>query len=259
MIKGTTLKLLLLLLLFTACNKHSNHSIYQLSTVELLMSGNYDGQLQMKSLRSKGDFGIGTFDKLDGEMIIYKHEIYKAQSNGTVSIANENETTPYASVCVFHPTITFPISNINTMEQLDSIIKHHLPNENNIYAIEITGMFDSLKLRSVTKQAKPYRPLVNIVKEQVVFNHTHIAGTLIGFYSPSSVKSIMIKGLHLHFLSNDLKKGGHVLSIVSNQKLVCNIACYTKLHLDILQYSNALKKDVADKNDLQKAINKVEK
>jgi len=223
------------------------------------MTGNYDGQLQMKSLLMKGDFGIGTFDKLDGEMIVYNHEVYKAQSNGTVSIANENETTPYASVCNFHPTINFSISNIHTMEQLDSIIKRHLPNENNIYAIEINGMFDSLKVRSVTKQAKPYRPLIEIVKEQAVFNHCHVAGTLIGFYSPSSVKSLMIKGLHLHFLSNDLKNGGHVLAVASNQKLVCHIACYTKLHLDILQNANALGKDIADKNDLQKAIIKVEK
>src|ERR1035437_7958144 len=127
--KGLLLYLLILLLAFTSCN-HPNHSIYQLSTIEILMAGNYNGQKTIEYLSKKGDFGIGTFNALDGEMIIYKGIIYKAKSDGTVQQANANETSPYASLCYFSQSIDFTLKNIRSLAELDSAIKNHLPKEN---------------------------------------------------------------------------------------------------------------------------------
>ncbi|MCA1738575.1 MAG: acetolactate decarboxylase, partial [Actinobacteria bacterium] len=34
-----------------------------------MLDGNYDGELTFAELGARGDFGLGTFDALDGEMI----------------------------------------------------------------------------------------------------------------------------------------------------------------------------------------------
>jgi acetolactate decarboxylase len=128
-----------------------------------------------------------------------------------------------------------------------------------MYALEITGILDTIKVRSVSKQTKPYRALVDVVKNQATFLSTNIEGTLVGFYAPSTVKSIMVQGMHLHFLSKDEKKGGHVLAISTTQNIHCRIACYTKLHLDMVEMSEATNKVGFNKKDMQESIEKVEK
>jgi len=248
------LLLLAVLIHFVSC-KQVEQPIYQLSTIETLLAGNYDGQKHVEYLKSHGNFGIGTFDKLDGEMIFYKGEIFKAQSNGTVCDAKENETTPYATVCWFQPSIEFSIAHFSTIIELDSIIKKQLPNDSYIYAIEVTGMFDSISVRSVNKQEKPYKPLIEIVKTQAIFSNYSIPGALIGFYSPSTVKEIMVKGMHLHFLSEDMKKAGHLLKVSSNKNVHCRIAVYSGMQLDLCK----VKKYSTDSKQMQADIEKVEK
>ena len=238
--------------------KQSEQPVYQLSTIGTLLAGNYDGSRTVGSLRQYGDFGIGTFDKLDGEMILYKGDIFKAKSDGTVRIAKENETTPYASVCLFHPTIEFSIQSDGGMAELDSMIKQHIPNQRDIYAIEITGLFDSMIVRSVSKQKKPYQPMISIVKNQATFQHANISGTILGFYAPNNLKNIMVKGLHVHFLSEDVKKGGHVLSFKTSNKLLCRIAEYSEMQLDLYQKQKSSQNNNENK-DLQTEIEKVEK
>lgn len=242
-------------LAFSAC-KQSEQPMYQFSTIESLMAGNYDGQRHLESLKSFGDFGIGTFNKLDGEMIFYKGELFKAKSDGTVCQSSADETTPYASVCWFQPTIVFEIPSISKLSELDSLIKMHLPNSKYIYALEITGLFDSVKYRSVAKQNKPYRPLVEVVKQQTVFHHEKVLGTLLGFYAPTSVKDVMVKGMHLHLLSNDLKSGGHLLNIYASQKISCRIAIFSGMQLDLQQI---IPSKLKEQKVLQSDIEKVEK
>ena len=256
--KGKYIFLQIIVLLFCLSCQQTERPIYQLSTIELLMAGNYDGRKQVESLKNNGDFGIGTFDKLDGEMIFYNGEIYKATSDGTVCKPKIDETTPYASVCKFQPSIEFSIANVKNIAELDSIIKQHLPNLSNIYAIEISGTFDSLKVRSVIKQQKPYYPLINVVKQQAVFKLNSILGLFVGFYAPSSVKTIMVKGLHLHFLSSDRNKGGHVLSVFTGKTLHCRVGTYQTMNLDLFQKNESQKHD-PEQNQLQSEIDRVEK
>jgi len=237
---------------FSAC-KQSEQPMYQFSTIESLMAGNYDGQRHVESLKSFGDFGIGTFNKLDGEMIFYKGEIFKVKSDGTVCQSSSDETTPYASVCWFQPSIIFTIPTISKLSELDSLIKMHLPNSKYIYALEITGLFDSVKYRSVAKQNKPYRPLIEVVNRQVVFHHEKIKGTLLGFYAPTSVKDVMVKGMHLHLLSDDLKYGGHLLNVTSKQKITCRIAIYSGMQLDLHQAKiSSQKEQKVQQSDIEK-------
>ncbi len=39
-----------------------------------LLDGIYDGVISFEDLKKHGDFGIGTFDQLDGEMIAFDNE-----------------------------------------------------------------------------------------------------------------------------------------------------------------------------------------
>jgi acetolactate decarboxylase len=252
-----TIAILCFIVSFFAC-KQVEQPIFQISTIELLLAGNYDGNRYVESLKSQGNFGIGTFNKLDGEMIFVNGEIFKAKSDGTVCDAKETETTPYATVCWFQPSIEFTLTNIANISQLDSAIQKQLPNDHDIYAIKITGMFDSIRVRSVDKQQKPYKPLIEIVKSQATFQYNNILGTVVGFYAPSSLKEIMVKGMHLHFLSDDYKKGGHLLTLNASKKIQCSIAKYSGMQLDLQQKTSNINTSKS-KNDIQKDIEKIEK
>nr|MBS9408302.1 acetolactate decarboxylase [Streptococcus oralis] len=46
----------------------TSNEVYQTSTMLALLDGIYDGVISFEELKERGDFGIGTFDQLDGEM-----------------------------------------------------------------------------------------------------------------------------------------------------------------------------------------------
>ena len=88
-----------------------------------------------------------------------------------------------------------------------------LPSSNLFYAVRADGEFAYVKTRSVPKQQKPYRPLVDVAKNQAVFEFHRVKGTLVGFRCPPFVKGINVPGYHFHFLTDDRKGGGHVLDL----------------------------------------------
>lgn len=54
----------------TASTAYSSDDIlYQVSTINALLEGIYDGDTSYGELKQHGDFGIGTFSGLDGGMI----------------------------------------------------------------------------------------------------------------------------------------------------------------------------------------------
>ena len=47
----------------------NRETLSQVSTINALLAGVYDGILTVGELKGYGDFGIGTFEGLDGEMV----------------------------------------------------------------------------------------------------------------------------------------------------------------------------------------------
>jgi len=47
----------------------SHHTLFQTSTIDALLEGEYDGDISFAELEERGDFGLGTLEALDGEMI----------------------------------------------------------------------------------------------------------------------------------------------------------------------------------------------
>jgi acetolactate decarboxylase len=63
----------------------------------------------------------------------------------------------------------------------------------------------------VPAQTPPYRPLTEVVADQHVFELAEIEGTMLGFRFPAYVEGIEVGGYHLHFISADRSRAGHVL------------------------------------------------
>jgi acetolactate decarboxylase len=186
-------------------------TLYQVSTIGALTQGAYDGVVPVGELKKHGDFGIGTFNALDGEMIVLDGIVYQAKSDGKIYLVPDNVTTPYAVVTYFDregAVITGRSMNLTTFS---SEIAGSLPSRNMVYAIRVHGTFPVMEVRAIPAQQKPYPALADAAKTQVVSTYTNTTGTVVGFYSPVFFSQLDVVGFHLHFISDDRDTGGHIL------------------------------------------------
>ncbi len=188
------------------------HVLFQASTIGALLEGSYDGDLSFAELAEHGDLGLGTLNGLDGEMIGLDGRFYRADVDGTVGEVDSGERTPFAVVTSFEPTIDVeiegPLDHAGLLAQLDRLI----PADAATCAIRLDGRFELVRARSVPRQSPPYRPLTEVVLEQHVFELTEVEGTMLGFRFPDYAEGIEVSGYHLHFVSDDRQRGGHVLA-----------------------------------------------
>lgn len=199
-------------LLFGCSNQMAQRdTLYQISTIDALLDGVYDGHLTTGELVEHGDLGIGTFNALEGEMICLDGKVYQALANGEVRLVPPEEPTPFAAVTFFEADSTFQIEDAATLDALYAQLDSWRKSDNVFYAIRLKGTFDVIRARSVPRQEKPYPPLSEVVQTQAVFHYEKIEGEILGFWCPAFVKSVNVTGYHLHFLSADRKKGGHLL------------------------------------------------
>jgi acetolactate decarboxylase len=186
-------------------------TLYQVSVLNGLMKGDYDGKVTLAEIRRHGDFGIGTFDKLDGEEIELDNAFYQVRSDGTVRKLSGSVKVPFSMNTFFGTDMGFSVTRGPDYVSLQRFIDTRLPSKNIPYAIKIDGKFSYIKARSVPAQSKPYPPLTEVVKSQSVFEFKNIEGTLVGFRIPDYMRDVNILGYHLHFISRDRAKGGHLL------------------------------------------------
>ena len=185
--------------------------LYQVSTINVLLDGGYDGMLSFGDLKKYGDAGIGTFDRVDGEAVILDGVAYQAMADGRVRTVPDAMTTPFACVTFFKADKTLELKAVPTLNALKAALDAKLESKGVFYAVRIDGVFASVKYRSVPKQAKPYPKLAEVTKNQPVFERSDIKGSLIGFWCPDLARAFNVPGWHLHFLSDDRRSGGHLL------------------------------------------------
>jgi len=187
--------------------------LYQVSTIDALLQGVFGGVQTVGELKQHGDFGIGTFHALDGEMTMLDGVVYQATADGRISTATDNQTTPFATVTYFSGDQSVTTRTPMNMTVFVSAMEQQLPTGNMIYAVRMHGTFPSMKVRSIPAQKKPYPTLTEAIKNQSVYTYTETTGTIVGFYSPVFIKGINVPGYHLHYLSDDHTKGGHILDL----------------------------------------------
>jgi acetolactate decarboxylase len=188
------------------------HVLFQASTIDALLHGAFEGDLSFGELAEHGDLGLGTLNHLDGEMIAIEGEFFRADVDGDVTPIDPEERTPFAVVTAFEPSADerLPddeLAHAELLARLDDL----LPAGGSSCTIRLDGRFDLVRARSVPRQEPPYRELTEVVAEQHVFELREVEGTMLGFRFPTYVEGIEVAGYHLHFISADRKRGGHVL------------------------------------------------
>jgi acetolactate decarboxylase len=201
-------------------------TVTQVSTIDALLAGAYDGQMSCAELRRHGDFGIGTFHALDGEMVLFDGIVYQVKADGEVTTPGGGTTTPFAAVCCFDADSVLVLSRPMGRAAFEKLLDKSYPDRNAIYAICVEGRFRQMKTRSVPAQKKPYPPLAEVTRHQPIFTMEEASGVLVGFRLPPYVKGINVPGYHLHFISDDRTQGGHVIDFTIEEGVVEMDRCH---------------------------------
>lgn len=189
-----------------------HHTVFQVSTSTALVEGVYQGCVSVGTIKTHGDFGLGTFDALNGEGLMLDGVVYQALGDGSVVVPPDSATAPFWVSAKFEVDRSAVIDQVNSWEDLCAHIDQQRTSANIFTAIRIDGVFDQIHYRVACKSA-PGTDLVTATSHQAEFTVNHIEGTLLGFWSPDYVRTLNVPGYHLHLLSKDRQHGGHVLGI----------------------------------------------
>ncbi len=193
------------------CAQVNRESIYQVSTIGALMQGVYEGSVKCGELPAHGNVGLGTFEALDGELVMLDGRVYQVKLDGTAREVPADIKTSFAAVTFLDVDKSVTVDKPLDLNQLQAYLDSLMPTANLFYAIRIDGVFPYMKTRSVPAQSKPYPPLAEAVKNQKVTEFSNVEGTMIGFRCPPYAEGVNVPGYHFHFLDKDRKMGGHVL------------------------------------------------
>jgi acetolactate decarboxylase len=218
------------------------HTLFQVSTSRALVQGVYQEAVCCARLLKHGDFGLGTFDELDGEMLVLDGVVYQVRSDGTVHQVNGDTGTPFATVLYFSPDDAVPLSSIQSFVEVCAICDKHRTSQNLFYAFRLDGVFSSMHTRAMQRTPSG-TSLKTAASTQPEFKFSDIEGTLVGFWSPQFAGSIDIPGYHFHFLSKDRTKGGHVLECAGNN-LRLQLEAVMEFHLSLPDSEEFLRADL---------------
>ncbi|MCL1631157.1 acetolactate decarboxylase [Sporolactobacillus sp. CPB3-1] len=189
---------------------NNDGQLFQLSTMSSLLDGVFEGAMTYDEIKQYGDFGIGTFEHLDGELIAFDGEFYRLRGDGTATPLKSEDRTPFCSLTDFHPAIEKTFDKPLDKSSFEHEMKKLMKSENLFYAFRLDGVFKEVITRTVAYQDKPV-PMTEAVKTQPVFHFKGVTGTIVGFWSPAFMQGIAVSGFHLHFIDKARKGGGHVL------------------------------------------------
>ena len=207
-----------LLLLITSCSQNggtklsNNYSdeIFQYSSKNALINHDYIGNLTVAEIKKNGNFGVGTFNMVDGEMVISENNIYQVLPNGEVNNMSDDVKSPFVVTKFFEADTTFVISSVS-LDSLKTMLNPILHNLSTPFAIKITGKYKALKSRSVDKATDESVSLEEIIANQTIFDFANVEGKLIGFWYPEYFDGVNFTKYHLHALLNNFAGGGHIL------------------------------------------------
>jgi len=187
-----------------------HHTLYQVSTAAALVEGIYQGAVRIGTLRERGDFGLGTFESLDGEMAVVDGHFFQVRSDGSVQEAGDDVLSPFAVITRFSPVTRLDLELCPDLAHLVAQCDRLRDSDNVFYAIRVDGRFDYVHTRAMRRTEEGV-PLVQAAEAQPEFEFRDITGTLMGFWTPEYAKALNVPGYHLHFLSADRTQGGHLL------------------------------------------------
>ncbi len=202
----------LIVLFLWSCSAGEQDMIFHYSVLKALDNGVLEGNLKTGELKEHGDFGLGTFNKMDGEMVILDHVIYRVSPEGKIVKPGNETLIPYSVVTFYNQDKTLSMDGDINYASLKAYAADNLPSQNMFYAFRISGDFDYIKCGGSSAQKQPYNEsLPEMLSDRPVYEANNIKGTLVGFWCPAYIGDINTKGFHLHFISEDHSLGGHLM------------------------------------------------
>jgi acetolactate decarboxylase len=185
--------------------------VFQSSTIGALLDGAYEGDVTIGELDGHGDLGLGTLNGVDGEVIVLDGLFLKAGVDGDLEPVPPEAHTPFVVLTNFDPKHRFELADLPSLDTLGEAIDAEIGHPEQVHSLRIDGRFARVHARSVPKQSPPYRPLAEVIADQHVFDFADVEGTLVGFRFPDREEGLNVPGYHLHFVTDDRTRGGHVL------------------------------------------------
>jgi len=230
--------------------------VYQTSTMGALLQGVYEGDVTIRELLRHGDFGLGTFNRLDGEMLVLDGVCYQLRSDGSATLADTEQRTPFAAVTWFDADHSLEVSEPCGRAAVKALIDQALQSTNLMVAVRVSGEFSMMRTRTVTEQHPPYRPFIKATQDQEEVTLTDVRGTLAGFRMPEFEQGIAVAGYHSHFITTDHSHGGHALDYRLVRGTV-EISVHSELHLRLPSTLDFLSADLTSA-DIDEQIRQTE-
>lgn len=233
-------------------------TLFQHGTLSLLVPGLFEGTMTVGELLQHGDYGIGTVQDLDGEMVVIAGKAYQVTGSGKINQLKPEQAAPFATVHFNAPHAQTTLKDIDK-SALEQHLLEKYPYRNVFFAVKIEGEFAVMHTRAVEAQKKPYPSLTTATKTQPTFDAKNVQGTLIGYYAPALFQGVAVAGYHVHFLSADHQTiGGHVLDYHLKQGQVA-IQPFATLQQHFPLDDQAFLKEDFDYGDMDRSINQAEK
>lgn len=213
---------------------NNQDTFYQYSIWFAFVNKVFDGSLTVKELKTHGDVGLGSFDFLDGELVMLDGVAYRIRENGEISVGTDNDQIVYADAGFFNKDDVFTIEKSIQFSDLASELDANKKSPHYFYIYKIHGNFKHIKLGGVPKVERPFTDGLDVlIPKRPVFETDNVVGTLVGFYCPDYIGHINAKGHHFHFISDDKKWGGHVMDFESSSVLEVQVDQKTKYQFDL--------------------------
>lgn len=206
-------------------------TLFQVAPLHALLSGEYRGLMTFAQVRRHGDFGLGTLDALDGELLALDGRFYQVRGDGRVHDVPESASTPFVMVKHFVDDRLVPLAEGMNLVALQTLLDRETGTGRHPWAIRLEGRFRKVKTRSVPRQELPYPPLAEVVKQQRTFEFSDVAGSVVGFRMPDAYKGLNLPGYHFHFITADRQGGGHVLGLETGAGVLARLDRAEAYHL----------------------------
>jgi alpha-acetolactate decarboxylase len=208
------------------------NQLYQYSIISALMDGVASGGIALSKLKQHGNYGLGTFENIEGEMVMIAETVYHLRADGSISIAEPEARLPFAMTTRFQPTSTLTTA-FPSKASIFSTLQRIFPGTDNLFiALRISALFQEIKVRTVRGQTYKGQPLEELSSSQSVNTYKNIRGTIFGFRSPPFSQGISVAGGHLHFVSEARDCGGHVLEVEAVEALLEG-AVVSNMHIEL--------------------------
>lgn len=197
--------------------KRNDKKMFQVSTLQALALGYSRAVIKVMELMQHGDIGLGTFEDVNGEMIVLDGHCYRADEKGEVTEADGGIGVPFSSVTMFSEDKSCELGSIDSIDKLKTQLDLKIEEDfglNSMHIVRIDGSFKRVCARSESGYRAHHVTLKDALSEtQRDFYFDDINGTLVCVYYPDYMDGINASGWHLHFVSEDRKSGGHVFDI----------------------------------------------